>query len=395
MIFASILVSTVFSFQPESSGGGGAAAELPPAAEPASKAPDPKLWPEMDMGATPEDWEKRADLFMMTASWPSDSDTMEDWTAESLAIRFAKLGLVLKCESQRAERFPTSCETTKPTDGHFLDPEIISALLRIKKRRLEDDAIEQENARAELLMIARHLVDRRSEVTAYRAGRESVETTSGKIRTIERDFILVDVDGADPIRINVDDIVSIRKRRFLTSEFWCSDAMTMCWNERSPILSGLRILIEPTFNFSIGKNREGLELKAGNIVNAVALGIETNIVGAWLSAQAFMISPHITEIEKIDDADTLQTANVLVKAGFATGVSILSGSLGVGYGFVSFAENSLPNFAEGRDKMGFFYVSLQPISIIRSVFTAAKGRKKTSSAPVSKRYVSTKMRQVV
>lgn len=168
-----------------------------------------------------------------------------------------------------------------------------------------------------------------------------------------------------------------------SSNTWLNDQLTIPFGagaEKRPILSGVRLLFEPQISIVFQDNEEN-KITAPDIGDIPKLGIETNLYGAWISVQAILLLPGSTvqfdedSPIRLENLTRLEGGKLKVESGYAFGLSLLDGTLGVGYSKVLFdhrgyrdADNSA-NITSGD----FIYVSIQPVSIVRTLIKRAKG----------------------
>ncbi|MCA9692223.1 MAG: hypothetical protein KC636_21670, partial [Myxococcales bacterium] len=210
---------------------------------------------------------------------------------------------------------------------------------------------------------------------------DSLEEVTGRVEGDIGDVAIVSTDS-EIIAIPTEEIVAARRSLPLTTQFWCADLMTVCWNEEIFGFAGLRLLVEPSFSFAVPVQRKGFSFSPVNIANSVAIGLEINLVGAWLAGQTYIVSPHSTDLTA---ADGMTTAAAKSKAGIAFGLSLLNGVVGVGWGLTFWDRTTLPDFASelrnrGAANSQFIYIAIQPVTALRTAFTAIKnGRRKAAA----------------
>ena len=169
----------------------------------------------------------------------------------------------------------------------------------------------------------------------------------------------------------------------LSSNAWLEDQLTIPFGvgaEKRPILSGIRLLFEPQLSQVFQDNEEN-KVTAPDIGAIPKLGIETNLYGAWVSVQAILLLPGSTvqfdenSPIRLENLTKLESGKLKVESGYAFGLSLFDGTLGVGYSKLLFdhrgyrdADNS-----ENLTSSDFIYVSFQPVSFVRSLIKRAKG----------------------
>lgn len=158
-----------------------------------------------------------------------------------------------------------------------------------------------------------------------------------------------------------------------STQAWCADAATICWEDRWVAFSGLRFLFDltPGWMLQSGDNR----LQSNELTTAMRIGLETNLVKGIWSAQLAIVPPFEASL----DSDSPQvrdgavpSGSVNVDFGFTAAFGFFDGLVSVGGGVLSYDTRRLDDGAAGDLSSGFGFVSLNPLGALRwAVKTAA------------------------
>lgn len=159
---------------------------------------------------------------------------------------------------------------------------------------------------------------------------------------------------------------------------WCSDQMTLAFNERSkerPFLSGIRFILEPQFGFVVQPDIKRVEVQ--NLIDLPKFALEFNLWQGWVAFQGGVIYPSTIKFDK--DSEIVIGKNlksnehtVDVKYGLTFGLTFLDGSLAIGRGVLYFDSLDFAATYQGSHDLGFLFVNIQPASIMRTVFKNTK-----------------------
>jgi|GEM_PF-2378525 len=378
----------------------------------------------------------QAERLIRDLEWEDDAD--KPWWSGSLLERLRQSHVYVTCDAPQVPAkakakgkqkppapapTPIGC-TQAPEDGwHAIDGDTLEALRAIRaekreaarkaadakaksdaaaaKAKTESAAKEEERklrARRGKSAIDRALGHRpRGEFRITRRDAKGALTEkNGTIKPISDDKILFRESGdkTSNEEVAMHEIVEVELVRHLTSEFWCSDVVTVCWNSQRPSLSGLRLLLEPNFSVTVPiQGENGFAFSTTNIANSVAVGLEVNLAGAWLSHQAFFLTPHASELTSTEGPTAGTKASVKAKAGVGFGFSTLNGALAVGYGFSFWDRSTLPDFANTLSERrgansNFLYISIAPGSLSRTAIVGIKEWREKKKAAAQERAVA-------
>jgi hypothetical protein len=158
-----------------------------------------------------------------------------------------------------------------------------------------------------------------------------------------------------------------------STQAWCADAATLCWEDRWVAFSGLRFLFDvtPGWMLQSGSNR----LQSNELTTAMRLGLETNLVKGIWSAQLAIVTPFEAQLDsdspRVRDG-VLSSGSVNVDFGFTAAFGFFDGLLSVGGGVLDYDTRRLDDGTAGDLASGFGFVSLNPIGALRwAIKTAA------------------------
>jgi len=182
-----------------------------------------------------------------------------------------------------------------------------------------------------------------------------------------------------------------------TTQNWLRDGLTVDFR-RSQIFNvtkrnklgtnyafaGIRLIFEPQFGniFQRGSNR----LKQTTINAIPKFGLETNLIGGWLSIQGFAV--FATGSISFDEQSTVVKQHLLLNPdgtssntadidyGYGLGISCLDGIFAIGWGNMIFdSRNYDKTNASYNDSFlanGYIYFNIQAISAVRKVIKNKK-----------------------
>jgi len=162
-----------------------------------------------------------------------------------------------------------------------------------------------------------------------------------------------------------------------TSERWCADSGTWCWNQAWSGGAGLRFIGEPKLGFVFARTDEDNRVEKAGFANFTLIGGETNIWGQIVSAQYLLVTPGRVKFDALSPMvkeKRLLNPNgeIGVDVGWALGLSLFDGVFAFGWGKLHFDRREILNPTEEETDVTFSYVNIQAISAVRSAIKAIK-----------------------